>query len=245
MLELTDDNFENYVGEEKYVVVEFYTRWCYYCKKMKDEYEELFEMYKTQRDDILIARLEANINEVVSTYYKVKSYPHIMIFAPGSTEVLLSYHGKRTKDRFSAWIEKNVKRKAIKQELEFLSDDKQTNITNTTAISETDNYNHTEVAEELQYLKLDVISMKRKLENFQKMFEELKIKLNQNAQNKQTEPEDNELEEVDEELNNIHNYTKNISTFNLIFGGCLLMVIVASCLVVFRILKSDKKANTS
>jgi thiol-disulfide isomerase/thioredoxin len=40
------DNILELIGKKKHVIVKFYTPWCYFCKKMNTDYEQLNDKYK-------------------------------------------------------------------------------------------------------------------------------------------------------------------------------------------------------
>ena len=40
-MELTDDNYDDIIGHKKYALVEFYTKWCRFCKMLSPEYDEI------------------------------------------------------------------------------------------------------------------------------------------------------------------------------------------------------------
>jgi len=81
-VELTNDNFFDYVGKDKYVIVKFFTKWCHYCKKMSPQYEKLHDYYQNKREDLIIARVECSENEYLALQYKIPSYPTVAMFYP-------------------------------------------------------------------------------------------------------------------------------------------------------------------
>jgi protein disulfide-isomerase-like protein len=104
VLELTSDTFDNYVGSDKYALVEFYTKWCRYCKDLAPEYEKLYEHYKQHRQDVIISRIEGGANYAVLARYGIQSFPIIALFIPGDKRIKNVYQGPRTFERFNEWI---------------------------------------------------------------------------------------------------------------------------------------------
>lgn len=104
VLELTSDTFDNNVGSDKYALVEFYTKWCRYCKDLAPEYEKLYEHYKQHRQDVIISRIEGGANYAVLARYGIQSFPIIALFIPGDKRIKNVYQGPRTFERFNEWI---------------------------------------------------------------------------------------------------------------------------------------------
>ena len=101
---MTSDTFDAHVGGQKYVLVEFYTKWCRYCKDLAPEYEKLYEHYMQHRQDVLISRIEGGANYAVLGRYGIQSFPIIALFFPGDKRIKNVYQGHRTFDRFNEWI---------------------------------------------------------------------------------------------------------------------------------------------
>ena len=109
VLELTIPNWNQHVGAEKHLIVEFYTPWCRWCATMAPEYEKLREYYNGKtpaRPDVEIARINAHDHRKIAEDYGIFSYPTILHFRPGETRKLESFNGDRRLSPMKAWIEK-------------------------------------------------------------------------------------------------------------------------------------------
>ena len=104
-ISLTSDNFFNVVGHDKYVIVKFFTKWCYYCQKLSPVYEKVVEHYKEKRNDIVIARLECGDNEFVARQYYLPYYPTIALFYPNDTKIKYTFEDDRSLKSFVSWID--------------------------------------------------------------------------------------------------------------------------------------------
>ena len=49
-IDLTTTNIYKYIGKDKYVIVEFFTKWCFYCKLLFPEYEKIYNDNKRFTD---------------------------------------------------------------------------------------------------------------------------------------------------------------------------------------------------
>ena len=63
------------MGKNYCVIVEFYTKWCQYCKLLSPEYDKLVEEYKDKRKDIIISRLEGQENSFTLQRYGIFRFP--------------------------------------------------------------------------------------------------------------------------------------------------------------------------
>jgi len=115
--DLTNENFFEHIGKEnKYYVVKFFTRTCYYCKKMHAEYDKLAEHY-SKRADVVIARIECSDDEI-AMQYGITMYPQIKMFGPGSTKILAKFSSNtpRKLNQFVQWVDKYIPKTELKVE---------------------------------------------------------------------------------------------------------------------------------
>ena len=102
---LNENNFYDFIGKDKFVVVEFFTKWCVYCKMMSPEYEKFYELYLKKREDVLITKIECSINQKICTDYGVFAFPFIGLFFPGNTKIKSVFKYKRVLEDFDKWME--------------------------------------------------------------------------------------------------------------------------------------------
>ena len=103
-VELNNYNFDDYVGKDNYVLVEFYTKWCQYCKFLSPVYDQLVEEYKEKRKDITISRLEGQENDFTLQRYGIFRFPVIALFKPKSKHIYTIYKRERSFEELSRWI---------------------------------------------------------------------------------------------------------------------------------------------
>ena len=95
---------DEYVGKNNYVIVEFYTKWCQYCKFLSPEYEKLVEEFKDKRKDIVIGRLEGQQNDFTLQRYGIYRFPVIALFKPNSKHIYTIYQRERSFEELKNWI---------------------------------------------------------------------------------------------------------------------------------------------
>ena len=69
------------------MVVEFYTKWCKFCKILSPEYDKLAKEYQEKRKDVVISRLEGQANSFTLQRYNIFRFPVIALFKPKSKEM--------------------------------------------------------------------------------------------------------------------------------------------------------------
>jgi thiol-disulfide isomerase/thioredoxin len=103
-VDLNKDNFFDYVGQDKYVIVKFYTKWCKYCKLMVPDFTKFEEWVAVNRKDVIIARVDGDISHEISELYEVQSYPKVLLFSPWSEDVSSIHMTYRTFEGFRDWL---------------------------------------------------------------------------------------------------------------------------------------------
>ena len=86
------------------MIVEFYTKWCQYCKFLSPEYDKLVEEYKDKRKDIIISRLEGQENDFTLQRYGIFRFPVIALFKPKSKHIYTIFQRERTFEELNKWI---------------------------------------------------------------------------------------------------------------------------------------------
>ena len=103
-MQLNNYNFDDYVGKNNYVIVEFYTKWCQFCKLLYPEYEKLVEGYKDKRNDIIIARIDGQENDFTLQRYQIFRFPVIALFKPNDKHIYKIYQNERTFEEMNNWV---------------------------------------------------------------------------------------------------------------------------------------------
>ena len=77
--EITDNNFQNEVLEEKKtVLIDFFADWCYPCKMMTPVVEEV-----SKEESITVGKVNIDENQELAEKYGVESIPTIIVFKNG------------------------------------------------------------------------------------------------------------------------------------------------------------------
>ena len=93
-------NFDDVVGKDDDVLLEFYAPWCGHCKALEPKYKELAEELKNVKG-LVIAKCDATANEVDGIH--IQGFPTIKFFKKGS-KTPVEYEGEREIEGFKKYL---------------------------------------------------------------------------------------------------------------------------------------------
>jgi protein disulfide-isomerase A1 len=106
--------FDDVIGKDKDVFVEYYAPWCGHCKKLAPEYEKVGEAFANV-ENVVIAKVDATEND---TPEDISGFP-TLIFYPAGQTAGIKYSGERSSDAIVSFIKEKatVDVSGIKEEL--------------------------------------------------------------------------------------------------------------------------------
>jgi len=104
VVDLTADNWDEYVNGDKSVMVEFFAPWCGHCKALTPEYEKAADAFANEKN-VVIAKVDATIEKELGTRFGVSGYPTIKFFKKGGVSEE-AYNGGRTADDIVNFVNK-------------------------------------------------------------------------------------------------------------------------------------------
>ena len=102
---LTNDSFDDFVSENKYVLAEFYAPWCGHCKNLAPHYEKAATELKEAGSDAKLAKIDATVEQELAKKFGVQGYPTLLWFVNGQKS---DYKGGRTSETIVEWINKKT-----------------------------------------------------------------------------------------------------------------------------------------
>lgn len=75
-VELTKENFQDIVGNNDFVVIDFWAPWCGPCRSFAPTYEAASEKHA----DIVFGKVNTEEEQELAGYFQIRSIPTLMIF---------------------------------------------------------------------------------------------------------------------------------------------------------------------
>ena len=76
VVELTEQNFEDTVTNNDFVIVDYWASWCGPCRSFAPTYEKVSE----EHEDIVFAKVNTEEEEEIASHFQIRSIPTLMIF---------------------------------------------------------------------------------------------------------------------------------------------------------------------
>jgi len=107
VVELDIEKFNELVGGDVPILVEFYAPWCGHCKNLKPTYDLVAEAYEHVKEKVIIAKIDADKYKELRKPHNLKSYPTIKLFMPQSKEGI-EFEKERSIEEFVQFVDENT-----------------------------------------------------------------------------------------------------------------------------------------
>ena len=185
---LNDTNFYDIIGKDKYVVVEFFTRACIYCKYLAPEYEKFYELYLTKREDVLITKIECLNSKKTCMDNGIFSFPFIALYFPESKKMKSVFKYRRTAEEFDKWINIIAPKKNLKQSVK---EEKKEDINNNDNMTKIEDY----IVQQFSDVRKDIGDIEKFLNDNSKNISDI-LEKNNNNENEDLNEEDEDVIEI-------------------------------------------------
>ena len=78
-VELTKENFNDIVGNNDVVIIDFWAEWCGPCKRFAPVFEAASEKY----DNVIFGKVNTEEQPELSQYFQIRSIPTLVVFRGG------------------------------------------------------------------------------------------------------------------------------------------------------------------
>jgi len=99
-VELTQENFDQIVGDNNFVMIDFWASWCGPCKNFAPIYEKVSESH----DDVVFAKVNTEEQQALAAHFQIRSIPTLMIFR--DQIIIFSQAGMLPEESLKELIEK-------------------------------------------------------------------------------------------------------------------------------------------
>ncbi len=99
VLKITKDNFDEVIGQDKPVLLDFWATWCGPCRMIAPIVEEIAE----EREDILVGKIDVDSEMELAVRFGIVSIPTLVLMKNGEAAATLV--GLRSKEDILKLIE--------------------------------------------------------------------------------------------------------------------------------------------
>jgi hypothetical protein len=186
------------------------------------------DILKETRKDVIIGRLEADMNDITRTKYGINQFPILALFMPNSKRIVGVYQGNRQAVDIANWINQNCPKIEIKEDEEKTDNKEEKNDKNESLEIDMETINKkNELTSKNEFIKEKFFEIKKRLDEIDKKIENITNTKEKDLKNKEKKYKDdlkqkenenlliiNQFNELKEEFENENNKEKEVLLSN-------------------------------
>ena len=102
MVNMNQEQFQQYAGQDRPVLVEFWAPWCVYCRRIGPALDKLAE----QRDDLVVAQVNIDEQPLLAAKEQIEVIPTLILYKNGNA--LGSIVAPESKARIEEFIKETL-----------------------------------------------------------------------------------------------------------------------------------------
>jgi len=106
---LTNDNFDSWLADQEFALIEFYAPWCGHCKNLAPHYAQAAQELAAAGSSAALAKVDATENPELGQKFEVRGYPTLFWFSKENGHAPTSYNGPREAPGIVQWVTKQTK----------------------------------------------------------------------------------------------------------------------------------------
>ncbi|KAM3865504.1 protein disulfide-isomerase A2 [Diretmus argenteus] len=100
------NNFDRALGENQFLMVEFYAPWCGHCRQLEPVYAEAAGKLKGEEPVMRLAKVDATEEKELAEEFDIGGFPTLKVFIGGDRKQPVDYTGKRTVQGIIQWMKR-------------------------------------------------------------------------------------------------------------------------------------------
>merc|ERR1711934_813195 len=117
---LTNDNFDSWLADQEFALIEFYAPWCGHCKNLAPHYADAAQQLAAASSPVKLAKVDATEHPELGQKFEVSGYPTLFWFAKDQGYAPTPYNGPREAAGIVQWTVQPAKKIALKLSLSYM-----------------------------------------------------------------------------------------------------------------------------
>jgi len=107
---LTNDNFDSWLADQEFALIEFYAPWCGHCKNLAPHYADAAQQLAAASSPVKLAKVDATEHPELGQKFEVSGYPTLFWFAKDQGYAPTPYNGPREAAGIVQWTVQQAKK---------------------------------------------------------------------------------------------------------------------------------------